>query len=206
MRAHHRHRPSFPSSQLSSQCGHRDGPQPLAVREWACSVCAVLHDRDLNAARNILAAGQADRPNAPARPVRPGVAIPRQARPVERRTHLGDLTGTDARAADAKGSVPVSGCTDPRERNPRPLGRGGCQEVGHGDEHHGFRAAGWVTQSRACAVDDPEPRYSRAGVPVTRVVKWRLPSRGRGFGSPGRWQCVERTPAAESCQGSARGR
>ncbi|MFI9365181.1 RNA-guided endonuclease InsQ/TnpB family protein [Kitasatospora sp. NPDC053057] len=94
---------AFPSSQLCSDCGHRDGSKPLAVREWACGACGVLHDRDLNAARNILAAGQADRLNAPGGPVRPGVAIPRQARPVERGTHLGDLRPTDVRAADAGG-------------------------------------------------------------------------------------------------------
>ncbi|MER7845716.1 RNA-guided endonuclease TnpB family protein [Kitasatospora sp. NPDC096077] len=78
---------TFPSSQLCSGCGHRDGPKPLAVREWACGACGVLHDRDLNAARNILAAGQADRLNACGGPVRPGVAIPRRARPVETGTH-----------------------------------------------------------------------------------------------------------------------
>ncbi|MEE1781581.1 RNA-guided endonuclease TnpB family protein [Streptomyces sp. SP17BM10] len=95
---------AFPSSQLCSECGHRDGPKPLAVREWACPVCGVLHDRDLNAARNILAAGQADRLNAPGGPVRPGVAIPRQARPVERGTRLGGC-GSRARAA-AAGGIP----------------------------------------------------------------------------------------------------
>ncbi|MFE3873228.1 RNA-guided endonuclease InsQ/TnpB family protein [Kitasatospora sp. NPDC059146] len=97
---------AFPSSQLCSDCGHRDGPKPLHVREWACQVCGVLHDRDLNAARNILAAGQADRLNAAGGPVRPGVAIPRQARPVERGTHLGDLRTTGDRAAGA-GGIPV---------------------------------------------------------------------------------------------------
>ncbi|MER7756222.1 RNA-guided endonuclease TnpB family protein [Kitasatospora sp. NPDC097643] len=98
---------AFPSSQLCSACGHRDGPKPLAVREWACSACGVLHDRDLNAARNILAAGQADRLNAPGGPVRPGVAIPRQARPVERGTRLGDRRITGFRAAGA-GGIPAS--------------------------------------------------------------------------------------------------
>ncbi|MFB7905906.1 RNA-guided endonuclease InsQ/TnpB family protein [Kitasatospora sp. NPDC056076] len=97
---------AFPSSQLCSDCGHRDGPKPLHVREWACQVCGVLHDRDLNAARNILAAGQADRLNASGGPVRSGVAIPRQARPVERGTHLGDLRTTGDRAAGA-GGIPV---------------------------------------------------------------------------------------------------
>ncbi|MER7756486.1 RNA-guided endonuclease TnpB family protein [Kitasatospora sp. NPDC097643] len=103
---------AFPSSQLCSACGHRDGPKPLAVREWACGACGVLHDRDLNAARNILAAGQADRLNAPGGPVRPGVAIPRQARPVERGTHLGDLRSTGVRAAGAGGIPALQGGED----------------------------------------------------------------------------------------------
>ncbi|MFF3071734.1 RNA-guided endonuclease InsQ/TnpB family protein [Kitasatospora sp. NPDC057936] len=93
---------AFPSSQLCSECGHRDGPKPLAIREWACPACGVLHDRDLNAARNILAAGRADRLNAPGEPVRPDVAIPRRARPVERGTHLGGC-GSRTRAAAARG-------------------------------------------------------------------------------------------------------
>ncbi|MFE5583875.1 RNA-guided endonuclease InsQ/TnpB family protein [Kitasatospora sp. NPDC056531] len=96
---------AFPSSQLCSECGHRDGPKPLAVREWACPACGVLHDRDLNAARNILAAGQADRLNACGGPVSPGVAIPRQARPVETGTHRNASgTGRKPRAAGAAGT------------------------------------------------------------------------------------------------------
>jgi putative transposase len=97
---------AFPSSQLCSACGHRDGPKPLHVREWTCVPCGAFHDRDLNAARNILAAGQADRLNAPGGSVRPGVATPRRARPVERGTHLGDLRCTGVRAAGA-GGIPV---------------------------------------------------------------------------------------------------
>ena len=49
----------FPSSQLCSACGHRDGPKPLKVRTWTCPDCGTVHDRDLNAATNILAAGLA---------------------------------------------------------------------------------------------------------------------------------------------------
>jgi putative transposase len=48
----------FPSSQLCSACGHRDGPTPLNVRAWTCAVCGDVHDRDLNAARNVLAEGK----------------------------------------------------------------------------------------------------------------------------------------------------
>ncbi|MFD7452905.1 RNA-guided endonuclease InsQ/TnpB family protein [Kitasatospora sp. NPDC059827] len=95
---------AFPSSQLCSGCGHRDGSKPLHVREWACGACGVLHDRDLNAARNILAAGQADRLNACGGPVRPGAAIPRRARPVETGTHRNaGCTGRTPRAAGAAG-------------------------------------------------------------------------------------------------------
>ncbi|MGE5137695.1 MAG: RNA-guided endonuclease InsQ/TnpB family protein [Gemmatimonadota bacterium] len=49
-----------PTSQVCSACGVRDGPMPLHVREWACSGCGAIHDRDVNAARNIaMAAGLA---------------------------------------------------------------------------------------------------------------------------------------------------
>lgn len=54
----------FPSSQLCSACGVKDGPKPLSIREWRCAACGVVHDRDLNAAKNILAAGRAERLNA----------------------------------------------------------------------------------------------------------------------------------------------
>ena len=51
----------FPSSKLCSACGAlRDG-MPLNVREWTCR-CGAVHDRDVNAARNILAAGLAVSP------------------------------------------------------------------------------------------------------------------------------------------------
>lgn len=54
----------FPSSQRCSACGVVDGPKPLAVRSWTCASCGNGHDRDLNAAINILAAGRAERLNA----------------------------------------------------------------------------------------------------------------------------------------------
>ncbi|MFD4659036.1 RNA-guided endonuclease InsQ/TnpB family protein [Kitasatospora sp. NPDC058444] len=103
---------AFPSSQVCSECGYRDGPKPLAVREWTCGACGVLHDRDLNAARNILAAGQADRLNAPGGPVSPGVAIPRRARPDERGTRLGGRRSTEIRAAGARGIPAPEGRED----------------------------------------------------------------------------------------------
>lgn len=49
----------FPSSKLCSACGHKAEAMPLAVREWECTSCGAVHDRDENAALNILAAGLA---------------------------------------------------------------------------------------------------------------------------------------------------
>ena len=48
----------FPSSKLCSVCGGRRGAMPLDIRSWTCD-CGTTHDRDVNAARNILAAGLA---------------------------------------------------------------------------------------------------------------------------------------------------
>ncbi|MBB5083551.1 putative transposase [Nonomuraea endophytica] len=49
----------FPSSKLCSACGTLRHTMPLNVREWECA-CGAVHDRDVNAARNILAAGPAE--------------------------------------------------------------------------------------------------------------------------------------------------
>jgi putative transposase len=64
-----------PTSQVCSACGVKDGPKPLSVRIWACAACGTVHDRDVNAARNILAAGRADRLNACGGDVRPPFAV-----------------------------------------------------------------------------------------------------------------------------------
>ncbi|MFC9969929.1 RNA-guided endonuclease InsQ/TnpB family protein [Spirillospora sp. NPDC127200] len=48
----------FPSTRLCSACGALHDKLPLRIREWRCG-CGAIHDRDVNAARNILAAGLA---------------------------------------------------------------------------------------------------------------------------------------------------
>ncbi|WP_345533590.1 transposase, partial [Microbispora amethystogenes] len=62
-RAFHRIDRWFPSSKRCSACGAVAGSMPLNVRSWRCP-CGAAHDRDVNAAKNILAAGRAERSNA----------------------------------------------------------------------------------------------------------------------------------------------
>ncbi|MGW6210603.1 RNA-guided endonuclease InsQ/TnpB family protein [Streptomyces sp. NPDC055109] len=60
-----------PTSQTCSTCGVKDGPKPLSIREWTCTACGTVHDRDHNAALNVkMAAGLAV--SACGAPVRPG--------------------------------------------------------------------------------------------------------------------------------------
>lgn len=51
--------PFFPSSKRCSCCGFTLKKLPLDVRKWSCPECGECHDRDINAARNIQAAGLA---------------------------------------------------------------------------------------------------------------------------------------------------
>jgi putative transposase len=72
----------FPSSRLCSECGVVADKLPLQVRSWQC-LCGAVHDRDVNAARNILAEGlSATACGAGVSPrmenLRPGRSVPKQ--------------------------------------------------------------------------------------------------------------------------------
>ena len=49
----------YPSSKLCSACGHLLPSLSLGARHWTCPTCGTRHDRDINAATNIVAAGLA---------------------------------------------------------------------------------------------------------------------------------------------------
>jgi putative transposase len=59
-RTYHRIDRWYPSSKTCSSCGHKLEKLDLGTREWTCPDCGTHHDRDLNAALNILQVGQAD--------------------------------------------------------------------------------------------------------------------------------------------------
>ena len=44
----------FPSSKTCSDCGHVHAGLTLSDREWSCEQCGVIHDRDRNAAINLM--------------------------------------------------------------------------------------------------------------------------------------------------------
>ena len=93
----------YPSSKTCSACGHLLAELSLTTRHWTCPSCGTRHDRDINAAKNILAAGLAVAGGNP-----------------------GDACGADVRQLRVlPGAVGRETGTPGREPgNPRPSGRG----------------------------------------------------------------------------------
>jgi putative transposase len=82
----------LPTSQTCSECWRIDGPKPLSVRSWTCP-CGAVHDRDINAAKIVLAAGQAESLNDRGAQVRPASVL------APRREAVTPRTPRDRRAA-----------------------------------------------------------------------------------------------------------
>ena len=69
----------YPSSKRCFDCGHILDSLSLDVRSWTCPECGIVHDRDINAAKNILAAGLAVAACGEA--VRPGAVKAKPGKP-----------------------------------------------------------------------------------------------------------------------------
>ena len=98
-------------------------PEAASVRKWTCAACGTVHDRDVNAARNILAAGRAERLNAR------GAGVSRRSR-----------------SQPALKQEPAGARHEPRWRNPRRSRRGGRDNTNNGviergREHDSARTA-----------------------------------------------------------------
>jgi putative transposase len=101
----------YPSSKVCSTCGHTVGKMPLNIREWQCVTCCTRHDRDVNAARNIRAAGLAVlacragvRPQrgAPGRAVGGETGIPVGDRRSPRPPGQGEVKGTSLASCESE--------------------------------------------------------------------------------------------------------
>ncbi|WP_367267870.1 zinc ribbon domain-containing protein [Okeania sp. SIO2C9] len=97
---------------LISNCGFKGGKLDLQVREWECLNCGAKHDRDENAAINILVAG--------------GQSETLNGRGGKRKTTA------KVAAACVSGALRQQNVNSPRSYGsvgiPAPLGRGGCQK------------------------------------------------------------------------------
>ncbi|WP_367267832.1 RNA-guided endonuclease InsQ/TnpB family protein [Okeania sp. SIO2C9] len=101
-----------PTSQVCSNCGFKGGKLDLQVREWECLNCGAKHDRDENAAINILVAG--------------GQSETLNGRGGKRKTTA------KVAAACVSGALRQQNVNSPRSYGsvgiPAPLGRGRCQK------------------------------------------------------------------------------
>lgn len=89
----------FPSSKTCSACGHLLATLHLSWREWECPACRVVHDRDVNAARNIKQAGERLGAEASRKPLKRR----RSLRVIPMKEEKTSLSGTVASQAIPKG-------------------------------------------------------------------------------------------------------
>lgn len=115
----------LPSTQTCHACGVIGGKKPLSVRTWTCGACNTEHDRDVNAARVILAAGRAERQNACGGTVRPRRASGRQD-PMNQ-----EPISSRPRTAVGREEIPLRGedVKNPRDRQSDAPGEGGSDKT-----------------------------------------------------------------------------
>ncbi len=102
----------FPSSKRCGNCGHTLDKLPLSIRQWDCPGCSTIHDRDVNAAQNILAAGLAV---IGGEPVRCG-GSPRYSNWRTRKGNIDEVCGANV-SPNGHGSKGQLRKTRKRERN-----------------------------------------------------------------------------------------
>ncbi|GAA1798281.1 RNA-guided endonuclease TnpB family protein [Planosporangium flavigriseum] len=114
----------FPSTRMCSQYGRVNDKMALTVRAWDCP-CGAAHDRDVNAAMNVLAAGRAESLNDRGAHVRPALVpaarreavihpraarVPRAARRESPSFRPASTNATAARIVAVSPPLPVAGC------------------------------------------------------------------------------------------------
>ncbi|MGI5521050.1 RNA-guided endonuclease InsQ/TnpB family protein [Micromonospora sp. CA-259024] len=120
----------FPSTRMCSDCGRISEKMALNVRGWDCP-CGAAHDRDVNAALNVLAAGQADNGNDRGAQVRPGLvpaprgeAVTHPDAACSTRSVEGILVLQGGEDVNGPGRVPGCRWSGPPRRRRRPGRRG----------------------------------------------------------------------------------
>ncbi|QUH03466.1 IS200/IS605 family element transposase accessory protein TnpB [Saccharopolyspora erythraea] len=89
----------YPSSKTCSHCGHLLNNLKLSVRAWKCPGCGTRHDRDHNAAKNILAAGLAVAGNNPGDAC--GAGVSRQGSSLPQSATKQELSGASPKGITA---------------------------------------------------------------------------------------------------------
>ncbi|MCM0677359.1 transposase [Micromonospora phytophila] len=125
----------FPSTRMCSDCGRINEKMDLSVRSWVCP-CGSTHDRDHNAAKNLLAAGRADNLNDRGAQIRPArVLAPRS----EAVIHPDAACSTRS----VEGISVLESGENVKARRPRPWWRPGPRRRSPGSPDRGGWPARW---------------------------------------------------------------